>query len=203
MGERFVHPSAVVAAEAVVGEGTRIWHFCHVMAGARLGDEVVLGQNCFVAGRVTIGSGCRIQNNVSLYDGVILEEDVFVGPSVVFTNVKRPRARFPRRDAFAETRIGAGATLGANATIVCGVRVGRCAMVGAGAVVTSDVADHALVVGAPARPVGWVCRCGEALAPRAESRLEAGEGSSEDRTWGCSACGRRLRESDVGLTEIT
>ncbi|HVV50272.1 MAG TPA: acyltransferase [Polyangia bacterium] len=164
------HPTAVVDRGARVGAGTRIWHFCHLMPGARVGARCVLGQNVFVAGGVQIGDGCRIQNNVSLYDGVVLEDGVFVGPSAVFTNVRHPRAAVDRRGAFERTRVGAGATIGANATIVCGVTIGAYALVGAGAVVTRDVAPHAVVTGVPARRTAWICRCGETRGSAKEVR---------------------------------
>ena len=155
------HPTAVVDRGARIGAGSKIWHFCHVMAGARIGPQCVLGQNVFVAGEARIGARCRIQNNVSIYDGVALGEDVFVGPSAVFTNVRNPRAEVSRRSAFERTIVGRGATIGANATIVCGVTIGEWAFVGAGAVVTRDVAPHVVVTGVPARRRGWICRCGE------------------------------------------
>ena len=161
-----------------------MWHFCHVSSGARIGAGCVLGQNVYVAGSVRIGDRCRIQNNVSLYDGVILEDDVFVGPSVVFTNVKRPRAFLSRKAAFATTRIASGSTLGANATIVCGARVGANAFVAAGAVVTRDVPAHAMVMGVPATQVGWVCRCGCDLVAVADAT------GTNDR-WSCPGCGAR------------
>jgi UDP-2-acetamido-3-amino-2,3-dideoxy-glucuronate N-acetyltransferase len=157
-----IHPTAIIDAGAHVGDGTRIWHHVHVMAGAWIGDRCSIGQGCFI-GNVRIGSGCRIQNHVSIYDGVTLEEDVFLGPSCVFTNVKHPRAHVSRKDAYAPTLVCRGATVGANATIVCGVTIGAHAMIGAGTVVTSDIAPHALVVGVPARQIGWACRCGETL----------------------------------------
>src|SRR5204863_569965 len=150
-----------VDAGAEIGAGTKIWHFCHISAGARIGRGCVLGQNVFVAGTAVVGDRCRIQNNVSLYDGVVLEDDVFVGPSAVFTNVTRPRAAFRRKPAYEPTFVGRGVTIGANATIMCGVRIGAHAFVGAGAVVTRDVPTHALVLGAPARVVGWICACAE------------------------------------------
>jgi UDP-2-acetamido-3-amino-2,3-dideoxy-glucuronate N-acetyltransferase len=157
----WAHPSAVIDEGATIGDGTKIWHFCHVMAGARVGAGCVLGQNVFVAGGAVVGDRCRIQNNVSIYDGVVLSDEVFVGPSAVFTNVKNPRAAVNRKEALAKTRVGRGATIGANATIVCGVALGEYAFVGAGAVVTREVAAHALVTGVPARRVGWACQCGE------------------------------------------
>ncbi|MFO7179457.1 MAG: acyltransferase [Pseudomonadota bacterium] len=159
-----VHPTAVVDPGAELGPGVHVWHFCHVMAGARIGPGAMLGQGCFVAGGVRIGARSRIQNNVSLYSGVELEEDVFVGPSAVFTNVRHPRAFVSRKSEFARTLVGRGATIGANATVLPGVTIGAYAFVGAGAVVTRDVAPFALVVGTPARPVGWVSRAGERLA---------------------------------------
>lgn len=180
-----IHPSAIVGTTALIGEGSRVWHFCHIMDGAVIGRRCVLGHSVFVAGGARIGDGCRIQNHVSVYDGVILEDDVFVGPSAVFTNVKRPRAAFPRRDRYAITRVGRGATIGANATIVCGVRIGEGAMVGAGAVVTRDVGSFVLVLGAPARAVGGVCRCGESL----------------DASATCAECGRRYRSALAGFEE--
>jgi UDP-2-acetamido-3-amino-2,3-dideoxy-glucuronate N-acetyltransferase len=157
-----VHPTAVVDAGAQIGNGTRIWHWVHVMPGAVIGKLCTIGQGCYI-GNVQIGSSCRIQNHVSIYDGVTLEDDVFLGPSCVFTNVKHPRAHVSRRAEYAATRVGRGATIGANATIVCGVTIGEYAMIGAGAVVTRDVAPHALAVGAPARTIGWACTCGETL----------------------------------------
>ena len=172
----WAHPTAVIDEGATIGAGTKIWHFCHVMAGARVGAGCVLGQNVFVAAGAVVGDRCRIQNNVSIYDGVVLEDEVFVGPSAVFTNVKNPRAAVSRKDAFMKTRVGRGATIGANATIVCGVTIGEYGFVGAGAVVTREVAAHALVTGVPARRVGWACECGEALrqgrkCPRCNSTL--------------------------------
>lgn len=163
----WAHPSAIIDEGAHLGAGTRVWHFAHVCAGATIGRRCSLGQNVYVAPSANIGEGVKIQNNVSIYDGVILEDDVFCGPSVVFTNVRHPRAHVSRRDAYQTTRIRKGATLGANATVVCGVEVGEFAFVGAGAVVTADVMPYALVVGQPARQIGWACRCGLTLpAPR-------------------------------------
>jgi UDP-2-acetamido-3-amino-2,3-dideoxy-glucuronate N-acetyltransferase len=176
-GAYFVHPSAIVDDGAVIGEGSSIWHFCHVMTGATLGANVSLGQNCFVAGGATIGDGCRLQNNVSVFAGLTLEERVFCGPSMVFTNVVTPRAGVDRHDQFAPILVGEGATLGANCTIVCPRVIGEYATVAAGAVVTHDVAAHRLVAGVPARPVGWVCRCGEVLRfveERSGARAECG-----------------------------
>jgi UDP-2-acetamido-3-amino-2,3-dideoxy-glucuronate N-acetyltransferase len=164
MKKPWVHRTAVVDRGARVGSGTKIWHFCHVMAGARVGADCVLGQNVFVAATAVVGDGCRIQNNVSIYDGVVLEDDVFVGPSAVFTNVRNPRASVSRRQESEKTYVGNGATIGANATIVCGTRVGQYAFVAAGAVVTRDVPAHAVVAGVPGRRTGWICRCGATIS---------------------------------------
>jgi UDP-2-acetamido-3-amino-2,3-dideoxy-glucuronate N-acetyltransferase len=157
------HDSAIVDDGAEIGDGSRVWHFVHVCAGARIGRDVTLGQNVYVGGGAAIGDGCRIQNNVSVYDAVMLEDGVFCGPSAVFTNVANPRAGIERKHEYRETRVRTGATLGANCTIVCGVTVGRHAFVAAGAVVTRDVADFALVAGVPARRIGWISRHGERL----------------------------------------
>ncbi len=181
-----IHPSAVVDPGAIIGEDTKVWHFCHVAAGATIGRGCVLGQNVYVAPTARLGDGVRVQNNVSIYDGVALADRVFVGPSAVFTNVVRPRAEVSRKHAYAETRVGAGATIGANATIVCGTKLGEYAFVGAGAVVTRDVPAHAIVTGNPARPRGWACRCGE--------RLPSGEQPT------CAACGRAYLVRDGACT---
>jgi UDP-2-acetamido-3-amino-2,3-dideoxy-glucuronate N-acetyltransferase len=162
----FAHPTAVIDAGSEIGEGTKIWHFCHVSAGARLGMRCVLGQNVFVAGDVTIGDNVKIQNNVSVYTGVDLEDDVFCGPSCVFTNVSNPRSQIVRHHLYERTRVRRGATLGANATIVCGTTIGRYAFVGAGAVVVHDVPDYALVLGVPAAQRGWMSRHGHRLVTR-------------------------------------
>lgn len=161
----YAHPTAVLDAGCRVGAGSRIWHFCHLAAGAVLGESCSLGQNVFVADGVTLGRNVKVQNNVSLYEGVVCEDDVFLGPSVVFTNVKNPRSAVPRRGAghYLPTHLERGASIGANATIVCGVRLGRYAFVGAGSVVTKDVPAHALVYGNPARPHGWLSAHGEKL----------------------------------------
>lgn len=187
-----IHPSAVVDAGAEIGAGTRIWHFCHVMGGARIGARCVLGQNVFVGARVTIGDGVKIQNNVSLYDEVVLEDDVFCGPSMVFTNVTTPRAFIERKHEYRSTRVRRGATLGANCTVLCGTEIGAYALVGAGAVVTHDVSPHALVVGVPARQVGWVCRCGARLVA---SPAAAGATQS---ALDCPSCANRYQPAADG-----
>jgi UDP-2-acetamido-3-amino-2,3-dideoxy-glucuronate N-acetyltransferase len=169
----FVHDTAVVDPGAQIGAGTRVWHFCHVSAGAVIGPDCTLGQNVFVGNRVQIGRNVRIQNNVSVYDNVLLEDDVFCGPSMVFTNVINPRAAVARKDEYRDTHVGRGATLGANCTIVCGVTIGAYAFVGAGAVVTGDVPDYALVVGVPAVAKGWMSRNGQRLALPADGQGEA------------------------------
>ena len=171
------HESAIVDAGAQVGEGTRIWHWSHVCAGARIGARCSLGQNVYVGNDVVIGNGVRVQNNVSIYDGVVLEDDVFCGPGMVFTNVINPRSHVPRKSEFRRTHVRRGATIGANATILCGCEIGEYAFVGAGATVTRSVPPYALVVGAPARRTGWMCACGVRLR---------GEGGIS-----CAACGNR------------
>ncbi len=174
----FVHPTAVVDEPSTIGAGSKVWHFAHVSAGARIGARCTLGQNVYVAGTVVLGSGARIQNNVSIYDGVTLEDDVFCGPSMVFTNVRNPRAHVSRKHDYRPTLVRRGATFGANCTVLCGLVVGRYAFVGAGAVVTHPVPDFALVLGTPARIVGWMCACGERL----------GYGAAPSGSASCAAC---------------
>jgi len=159
-----IHPTAIVDEGAVVGDGTRIWHWVHISSGARIGERCSFGQNVFVGNRVVIGNNCKVQNNVSIYDNVTLEDDVFCGPSMVFTNVYNPRSAVSRKDDYRDTLIKRGATLGANCTIVCGATIGEFAFVGAGAVVNRDVKPYALMVGVPARQVGWMSEHGERLA---------------------------------------
>ena len=170
-----------------IGAGTKIWHFCHVMAGSVIGPRCNIGQNVVVSPGVRLGEGCKIQNNVSLYTGVVLEDFVFCGPSMVFTNVVNPRSEVVRKDEYKTTLVRRGASLGANATIVCGVTIGQYAFVGAGAVVTRDVPDFAMVVGSPARRTGWMCRCGVKLRV---------EGASAQ----CAVCGTRYRFHNDVLT---
>lgn len=168
-----IHDTAIVDEGALIGEGTRIWHWAHVCGGARVGRGCSLGQGVFVGNRVIIGDNVKIQNNVSVYDAVTLEDDVFCGPSMVFTNVFNPRSAVPRKDEYRATLVRRGATLGANCTIVCGVTIGRYAFVGAGAVVTHDVPDYALMVGVPARQTGWMSENGERLALSVNDEGEA------------------------------
>ena len=158
-----IHETAIVDHGAQIGEGTRVWHWVHVCSGARIGRDCSLGQNVFVGNRVVIGDNVKIQNNVSVYDNVTLEDDVFCGPSMVFTNVYNPRSAVSRKDEYRDTLVKQGATLGANCTIVCGTTIGRFAFVGAGAVVNRDVSDYALMVGVPARQIGWMSEFGEQL----------------------------------------
>ncbi|MXP40267.1 N-acetyltransferase [Altererythrobacter soli] len=169
----FAHPSAIIDEGAEIGEESRVWHFAHICAGARIGRGVSLGQNVFVGNRAIIGDLCKVQNNVSVYDNVTLESGVFCGPSMVFTNVYNPRALVDRKDEFRNTLVRTGATLGANCTIVCGVTVGAFAFIGAGAVVNADVPDFALMVGVPARHVGWMSASGERLNLPLDGTAEA------------------------------
>jgi UDP-2-acetamido-3-amino-2,3-dideoxy-glucuronate N-acetyltransferase len=187
-GKIFVHESAYVDEGAVIGGGTKIWHFCHVMTGAVIGERCSLGQNVVVMKGVRIGANCKIQNNVSLYEGVELEDDVFCGPSMVFTNVVNPRSHVSRKHEYAPTLVRRGATIGANATIVCGSTLGEYAFVAAGAVVTHDVLPFALVVGVPARRIGWMCQCGERLPDPGEGR--------------CAACGTVYERRGDGIAMV-
>lgn len=183
-----IHSTAIVDDGAMIGDGTKIWHFCHIQTGAQIGQNCSLGQNVNVANDVRIGNGVKIQNNVSVYKGVELEDWVFCGPSCVFTNDLTPRAKYPKGEAgYLHTPVRTGASIGANATIVCGHEIGEWAMIGAGAVVTSDVPAHALMLGVPARQAGWVCECGSVLL------CEANGG------YICPKCGRRYQHASNGL----
>lgn len=181
MTDYFAHESSYIDEGAEIGPGTKIWHFCHVMPNASVGARCNIGQNVLVSSGVKIGENVKIQNNVSLYTGVIVEDDVFLGPSMVFTNVINPRSHVNRKDEYKTTLVRKGASIGANATIVCGVTLGRYCFVGAGAVVTRDVPDYALVVGSPARIRGWVCQCGGPISFHEEQAL-------------CPACGDRYQK---------
>lgn len=162
--KNYIHESSYIDADVEIGEETKIWHFCHIQSGAKIGRNCSLGQNVNVSNNVIIGDFCKIQNNVSLYEGVVLEDGVFCGPSCVFTNDLTPRAKYPKgHENYKKTLIKEGASIGANATIVCGHVIGKCAMVAAGAVVTKDVQPYALMAGVPAKRIGWVCECGQIL----------------------------------------
>jgi len=176
-----IHPSAIVDDGAVLGDGCRVWHFVHISAGARIGSGCSFGQNVFVGNDVRIGDNVKIQNNVSVYDAVTLEDDVFCGPSMVFTNVYNPRAAVARKNEYRRTRVQRGATLGANCTIVCGITIGRHAFIGAGAVVNRDVSDFALMLGVPARQAGWMSRFGERLPLPLRGEAEATCAHTGDR----------------------
>ena len=181
-----IHPTSVVDEGAQIGDGTKIWHFCHVEGTARIGKSCSIGQNAYIGSRTVIGDGCKLQNNVSVYEGVTLGNGVFCGPSCVFTNDLTPRALYPKgHEHFVKTLVEDSASIGANATVVCGHRIGRCAMIGAGAVVTGDVPAHALMLGVPARRHGWVCTCG--------ARLK--------ESLSCPQCGRRFAPEGDGLRE--
>ncbi len=190
MTDYFVHESSYVDEGAEIGEGTRIWHYSHVMPAARIGRNCVLGQNVFVGRHVCIGDGVKIQNNVSVYEDVELEDYVFCGPSMVFTNVINPRSEIERKDEFRKTLVKRGATLGANCTVICGTTIGRYALVGAGAVVTKDVPDYALAIGVPACLAGWVCACGVTL-------------SFVNGTATCEVCGQPyVQEDDMTIRPV-
>jgi len=187
----FIHESAYVDEGAQIGNGTRIWHFCHVNKGAVIGERCSLGQNVVVMNDVKIGNNVKIQNNVSVYDAVELEDDVFCGPSMVFTNVINPRSHVPRMDEYRRTRVRKGASIGANATIICGSTLGEYCFVGAGAVVRGDVPAYALMVGVPARRVGWMCVCGTRLCASREAQSGFADArGAETRRVECTACHR-------------
>ena len=182
----FVHSTAIIEEPVEIGEKTQIWHFGHVMSGAKIGDNCILGQNVFIGRGVILGNNVKVQNNVSVYDRVVLEDGVFCGPSMVFTNVINPRSFISRKSEFRKTLVKKGATIGANATIVCGHTIGEYAFIGAGAVVTKDVPDYALVYGNPARVKGWVCQCAEQITFRS--------GKAK-----CQACGNRYKKNRLGV----
>ncbi len=189
MPDYFVHESSYVDEGAKIGKGTKIWHFCHIMPGAEIGERCNLGQNVVVMPRAKVGNNVKIQNNVSIYEGVVLEDDVFCGPSCVFTNVGNPRSHVSRREEYESTVVHRGASIGANATIICGTDLGEFCFIGAGAVVTSHVPPFALMVGVPARRVGWMCSCGQRL------HLVSGSGP-------CTRCGLEYREESGQLHAI-
>ena len=193
MSEPFIHESAYVDEGARIGAGTKVWHFCHVLPGAVIGERCTLGQNVVVMNDVRIGNNVKIQNNVSVYDAVELEDDVFCGPSMVFTNVINPRSHVPRKDEYLRTKVRRGATIGANATIVCGVTLGEYSFIGAGSVVTTDVPAYALIVGVPGKQVGWMCRCGVRLD-------KDGHLDSQDVT--CTSCGSRYTVRGDALERV-
>lgn len=184
----FVHPTAIVHESAELGEGTKVWHFSHIMQGTRIGARCIFGQNCHVANDVSIGDNVKVQNNVSVYTGTVIEDDVFLGPSCVLTNVTNPRSQINRHSLYEKTLIRRGATIGANATIVCGIELGRYCFIAAGAVVTKDVPDYALMVGNPARQRGWMSRHGHRLNSR-----------DSETTMVCPESGFRYREVQPGV----
>ncbi len=189
MPDYFVHESSYIDDGAVIGTGTKIWHFSHILPGAVIGERCNLGQNVVVMGGTRLGNNVKVQNNVSIYQGVVLEDDVFCGPSCVFTNVTNPRSHVSRKSEYRQTLVRRGSSIGANATIVCGVTLGEYSFIGAGAVVRSDVPAFALMVGVPARQVGWMCQCGVRL------QLQDGRAS-------CAACGAAYRERESLLEQI-
>lgn len=193
MTDYFVHPSSCIDEGAQIGAGTSIWHFSHVMSSARIGEHCNIGQNVFIAADVHIGNNVKIQNNVSLYTGVVIEDDVFLGPSMVFTNVINPRSHINRRNEYQQTRVRRGASIGANATILCGITLGQYCFIGAGAVVTRDVPGYALVYGNPARIHGWMCQCGVqlTLAEDAESQVLK-----------CNSCGASYQKTGNMISPI-
>lgn len=187
MSKYFVHPTSIVDNDVEIGEGTKIWHFSHIQSGARIGKNCSFGQNVNVSNNVKIGDGVKIQNNVSVYEGVELANYVFCGPSCVFTNDLTPRAKYPKgHTEYKKTIVEEGASIGANATVVCGHKIGKWALIGAGAVVTSNVSAYAIMLGVPAKRYGWACKCGEQLS----------EGLV------CKKCGREYKEVDDGLEEL-
>jgi len=187
MMDYFVHESAYIDEGCKIGKGTRIWHFSHIISGSRIGENCNIGQNVVIGPDVIIGKQCKIQNNVSVFKGVTLEDGVFCGPSMVFTNIYNPRAEIRKMDQVRPTLVKKGATIGANSTIICGLTLGRYCFIGAGAVVNENVLDHALIVGNPARQIGWACECGERLPDDLE----------------CHACGKKYEKSEDGLELVS
>jgi UDP-2-acetamido-3-amino-2,3-dideoxy-glucuronate N-acetyltransferase len=185
----FAHPTTVIDEPVEIGEGTKIWHFSHVMSGARIGRNCIIGQNAFISSGAILGNSIKIQNDVSIFDGVILEDDVFCGPSMVFTNVFNPRSFISRRKEFRQTVVGRGATIGANATVICGNKIGQYAFIGASSVVTKDVPDYALVYGNPGKVKGWVCQCAEEISFRSGKAV-------------CNACGKKYKKDPTGVKLI-
>jgi len=185
----FVHPTAVVDEPVEIGEGTKIWHFSHIMSGAKIGKNCIIGQNVFIGSGAILGNNIKIQNNVSIYDKVVLEDDVFCGPSMVFTNVFNPRSFISRKKEFRETLVRKGAAIGANATIICGNTIGQYAFIGAASVVTKNVPDYALVYGNPGRVKGWVCQCAEEITFRSGKAV-------------CKACGKHYKKDRSGVKPI-
>lgn len=186
----FLHPTSFVDENVKIGKGTKIWHFCHIQSGATIGENCSLGQNVNISNNVSIGNGCKIQNNVSLYEGVVIEDYVFCGPSCVFTNDLTPRSKYPKNHNYEKTIVKKGASIGANATIVCGHIIGEWSLIGAGAVVVCDVAPHALMLGVPAKQKGWACECGQILIKKQDNFFE------------CPDCGRKYYLEKNLLKEV-
>ncbi len=183
----FIHPTSIIDEPVEIGKGTKIWHFCHVMKGAKIGEKCSFGQNVFIGSRVEIGKNVKVQNNVSIYDNVFIEDDVFCGPSMVFTNVVNPRSHIIRKDEYKNTLVKRGASIGANATIICGITLGEYCFIGAGAVINKDVPPYALMVGIPAKIIGWMCHCGV--------RLKLPNTTDKDLIVACTNCGSRYKLS--------
>ena len=186
-GDIFVHPTAVIDNNVTIGKKTKIWHFSHILSGSSVGDGCNIGQNVVIGPDVNVGKGCKIQNNVSVYKGVTLEDEVFCGPSIVFTNIYNPRAAISKMDQVRPTRVKKGATIGANATVVCGITLGCYCFIGAGSLVNKNVPDHALVVGNPAKQIGWTCLCGERMT----------------KNLICPNCGSRFKKQSEGLVQLS